>query len=215
MKITKEVKAKALAELRSIYAEVKAAEVVDEEIDFEDSIPEELKLDAQAEEDLTLDNANPMIASDEDEIESLELEEECPECDKEACKASPDCEVEKEEIEETESDPVVNISEIIKGADDDGNIKLSSIKALVELPDDKKDDDIVSCKTASLEKPGIEDKIGDEAGGGDPSVSELKSIIGSLDEFAQDMESKGNKRLAYRIDRVTNQLDFELKNLNK
>lgn len=201
MKMNRRVKAQVLAELKSIYAEVKECEECDEK---EIEIPAELKVDAQYDDtDLTLDNANPMVATSEDDIESLELEDEekGEEGELTAC----------DEIED--EDKTINISDIIKSADDDGNIKLSCIKSMCELPDDKKTDDVVSCKTASIEKPGIEDEIGDEANGGDPSTSELKKIISSLDDFSSKMEKEGNKRFAYRLDRVANQLDLELKNL--
>lgn len=192
MKLTAADKARILAELDEIKDEVEKAECASEEI------PEELKLDEEAQEDLTLDNANPMMAADEDDIESLELEDE-----------------EKGEEGEltAEADPIVNIKDIIKSADDDGNVKMSCIKALVEIPDDKADDDIIGSKKASLDKPGPEDEIGDEANGGDPSTSELKKIIGEIDDVADDLQKSGKLKAAWRLDRVANTLQNY--NLNK
>ena len=190
MKLKASDKARILAELDGIKTEVENAECV-----AENEIPEELKIDEEAQEDLTLDNANPMIASDEDDIESLELEDEEK--------------GEEGELTACDNDPVVNVKDIIKSADDDGNVKLSCIKALAEIPDDLDNDDILGSKKASLEKPGPEDKIGDEANGGDPSTSELKKIVGEIDNVSQDLRKDGKIKLAWRLDRVSNTLEMK------
>ena len=122
---------------------------------------------------------------------------------------------------------------------------------VMELPEDKDDETIVSDEddddlsfldeveeeettTASEVAPGVEDKIGDEAHGGDPSVSEVApggddvdvstdgevfpteseyvaSIVSRLDRVANYLEKKGQKRMAYRIDLLSDKLEASIK----
>ncbi|MBP5460432.1 MAG: hypothetical protein J6Y62_09800, partial [Clostridia bacterium] len=140
MNISPRTQRAVLASLKKITAEVEGIKVEE----LEAPVPADLT--AAEEFDLELDNANPMVAANEDEIESLELEDLKKDDDiPEELKADMDL-VEKEQAQELDNDPVVNVADIIKGADNDGNIKFSSIKALAGcdktvIPDDKKDDD--------------------------------------------------------------------------
>ena len=121
----------------------------------------------------------------------------------------------------------------------------------MELPEDKDDDAILSeeddddlsfldeveeeeTTTASEVAPGVEDKIGDEAHGGDPSTSEVAPggkdvdvstdgevfpteseyvarIVSRLDRVANYLEKKGEKRMAYRIDLLSDKLEASIK----
>ena len=92
----------------------------------------------------------------------------------------------------------------------------------------------VSEKVASEMKPGIEDKIGDEANGGDPSVSELpdtkidcesdKEVFGQntdseyvakitarLDRVAAALEARGMKKMAFRVDQLSDKLEASIR----
>ena len=89
-------------------------------------------------------------------------------------------------------------------------------------------------KVASEAKPGIEDKIGDEANGGDPSVSELpdtkidcesdKDVFGQntdseyvakitarLDRVASALEARGMKKMAFRVDQLSDKLEASIR----
>ena len=92
------------------------------------------------------------------------------------------------------------------------------------------EEDKFQAKKASVEKKGIEDEIGDEANGGDPSVSKevkndvkvetdkevfgqntnsryVASITRRLDRVANILENMGHKRMAFRIDRLSDALE--------
>ena len=113
-----------------------------------------------------------------------------------------------------EEDPEIAISDIIDAANGEGFVKMSCIKALIENADpiieDKGDDAIACDKTASVNKPGVEDTIGNEASGGKPSVSLLKNIISSLDAMADACEKNGNIEAAEHIDMISNTLQSQL-----
>ena len=87
-------------------------------------------------------------------------------------------------------------------------------------------------KTASEVAPGIEDKIGDEAKGGDPSVSDIVDtkidvatdkevyptdseyvarITKRLDKVATILENRGLKRIAFRIDQLSDKLESSIR----
>ena len=89
-------------------------------------------------------------------------------------------------------------------------------------------------KCASEVKPGIEDKIGDEANGGDPSVSALpdtkidcdtdKEVFGQntdsayvakitarLDRVAAALERRGMKKMAFRVDQLSDKLEASIR----
>ena len=91
-----------------------------------------------------------------------------------------------------------------------------------------------SKKMASEVNPGIEDKIGDEADGGDPSVSELpdtkidcesdKEVFGQntdseyvakitarLDRVASALEARGMKKMAFRVDQLSDKLEASIR----
>ena len=91
-----------------------------------------------------------------------------------------------------------------------------------------------SKKVASEVKPGLEDKIGDEANGGDPSVSELpdtkidcesdKEVFGQntdseyvakitarLDRVAAALEARGMKKMAFRVDQLSDKLEASIR----
>lgn len=102
----------------------------------------------------------------------------------------------------------------------------------VEASIDKIEKDEFKAKSASVENKGIEDEIGDEANGGDQSVSnEVKndvdtqtdkevygqntscsyvaSITHRLDRVANILEGMGHKRMAFRIDRLSDALEAQ------
>lgn len=87
-------------------------------------------------------------------------------------------------------------------------------------------------KKASESAHGIEDEIGDESRGGDPSVSEIvkndvecssykevfptnskyvANITKRLDRVATILEKRGMKRLAFRVDQLSDKLESSIK----
>lgn len=89
-------------------------------------------------------------------------------------------------------------------------------------------------KVASEVMHGIEDEIGDEANGGDPSVSELtdtridcksdKEVFGQstdseyvakitarLDRVAAALEARGMKKMAFRVDQLSDKLEASIR----
>ena len=89
-------------------------------------------------------------------------------------------------------------------------------------------------KVASEFAPGIEDEIGDEAHGGDPSVSDIvdngidvstdKEVFGQntdseyvakitarLDRVATALEKRGMKKMAFRVDQLSDRLEASIR----
>lgn len=90
-------------------------------------------------------------------------------------------------------------------------------------------------RSASTVKPGVEDKIGDQAHGGDPSTSRLpkltkvdcgtdKEVFGQnsksqyvaritarLDRVAKALEDRGKRRMAFRIDQISDALEASIR----
>lgn len=89
-------------------------------------------------------------------------------------------------------------------------------------------------KKASEEKKGIEDEIGDEVGGGDSSVSKVApggddvdvstdkevfptnsefvaKITDRLDRVASELEKRGMKRMAFRVDQLSDKIESSIR----
>lgn len=81
-------------------------------------------------------------------------------------------------------------------------------------------------RKASTVKPGIEDEIGDQGRGGEPSVSKLPKLsdpqtitlrqyvfklTGRLDRVAKELEARGNRRMAFRIDQLSDALEASVR----
>lgn len=105
----------------------------------------------------------------------------------------------------------------------------ASVKAEIEEVEKQ-----IACKEASSKKAGIEDQIGDQAHGGDASVSELPktkidcdtdkevfgqntdckyvaSVTAKLDRVAAALEKRGLKKMAFRIDQLSDRLEASVK----
>jgi hypothetical protein len=182
-----------------------------------------------------LDEADAVFSED---IELDSLDEQLPEelDSEELAPLAEDAEI-PEDLEETEGDFEVAEDEV----DED----------VLELPEDQDDEAILSDEeeddlafldefeeeettTASEVTPGIEDEIGDEANGGDPSVSEIAEggegvevstdaevfpteseyvakITARLDRVANYLEKHGQKKMAYRIDLLSDRLEASIR----
>jgi hypothetical protein len=182
-----------------------------------------------------LDEADAVFSED---IELDSLDEQLPEelDSEELAPLAEDAEI-PEDLEETEGDFEVAEDEV----DED----------VLELPEDQDDEAILSDEeeddlafldefeeeettTASEVTPGIEDEIGDEANGGNPSVSEIAEggegvevstdaevfpteseyvakITARLDRVANYLEKHGQKKMAYRIDLLSDKLEASIR----
>lgn len=204
----KERKARLLKLIRS-FDEAETNPVISDDIELEETdeqIPEELEADDLDVVD-TEEEADADEFEGEDELEDLEDGED----------------LEANEFEETEEDETFDV------ADDEE-------EALVELPEDEDDDTILSDDEEDLsflddEEDSVtasEVEIGDEAHGGDPSVSEITDsdvdvntdaevfptdseyvarITAKLDKVANYLEKTGKKRMAYRLDVLSDKLE--------
>lgn len=211
----------------------------DVELDsLDEQIPEELETDELE----TIDEAE---TDDSFDVADDELTDEIPEEEDEL----------EDDLTADEDDSVADDEELVDGEDEIDEDEIGEDP--VELPDDQDDDAILSddeeindegdedgeddlafldeeeTTTASEVAPGIEDEIGDEVHGGDPSTSEVapggdevetstdaevfpteseyvSSIVKRLDRVANYLEKKGQKRMAYRIDMLSDKLEASL-----
>lgn len=161
--------------------------------------------------------------------------------------------------EELDSEELAPMAEDAEMPEDEASFEVAEDEVdgdVLELPEDKEDEAIISDEdeedlsdedlaflddveeeetmTASETTPGIEDEIGDEANGGDPSVSEVApggddvevdtdaevfpteseyvaKIVSKLDKVANYLEKHGQKKMAYRIDMLSDKLEQSVK----
>ena len=217
---------------RKLLASIDALEgiVADDEVvvdELTEQAPEELEVEdvaADADEvEAAIKAAEEMLADDEDIVVGDDEEVEVGEDDVDediaiaedvlAPVAEDDVEVELPDDEE-----IVNADEVEE-----------VLAAVDELEEQLGDEEAV---TASEVEPGIEDEIGDEAHGGDPSVSELPDtqidtatdaevypteseyvarVTARLDKIASALERKGLKRMAFRVDKLSDELENSIR----
>lgn len=116
--------------------------------------------------------------------------------------------------------------------DDEEIVNAEDVQEVLDACDEleqKLGDDAI---TASEEEPGIEDEIQDTANGGDPTVSELPEtqidtatdaevyptesqyvahLTARLDKIATALERKGLKKMAFRVDKLSDELENSVK----
>jgi hypothetical protein len=199
-------------------------EQLSDELDMDDVELDEVKeLDVEADEELDKEEVK---ASEEDKIlaeaeallKAFEADEEAP---AEEVKVSEEDEI-LAECKEIEAKIAV-----AEGADlpDDKEIVSEEDKILAECKE-------IEAKIASEVADGVEDKIGDEAHGGDPSVSDIVDtkvdvstdkevfptnseyvarITKRLDRVANILEKRGLKRMAFRVDQLSDKLESSIR----
>ena len=178
------------------------------------------------------DDAESVIAEAEELLASLDLPDDKKVVSKDEDAEAKEVLAEAKEVEDAiddaernaEADEVINDAEQIEA------------KPAGVCPDCGKEkcECNASEKVASEVKPGIEDKIGDEANGGDPSVSELpdtkidcetdKEVFGQntdseyvakitarLDRVATALEKRGMKKMAFRVDQLSDRLEASVR----
>ncbi len=194
--------------------------VADDEIvvdEMTEQAPEELEVEDIETDDLeaAIKEAEEMIGDDEEIVVG---DDEVDDIDDDIAVAedmlAPTAD---DEVELPDDEEIVNAEDVQEVLD-----------ACDELEQQLGDDAI----TASEEEPGVEDEIGDEANGGDPSVSELPDtqidtatdsevyptesqyvahLTARLDKIATALERKGLKRMAFRVDKLSDELENSVK----
>lgn len=181
-------------------------------------------LDEQIPEELDSEDLAPMNADDELSEDETDFEVADDEVDGDVMELPEDKDDDTILSDEDEDD------EIVSDEDEDDTI-LSDDDDLSFLDEVEEDENT----TASEVAPGVEDDMGDEANGGDPSVSKIvpggkdvdvstdgevfpteseyvARIVSRLDRVANYLEKKGEKRMAYRIDLLSDKLEASIKN---
>lgn len=189
-------------------------------------------LDEQIPEELDSEDLAPMNADDELSEDEKDFEVADDEVDGDVMELPEDKDDDTILSDEDEDDEIVfdEDDEIVSDEDEDDTI-LSDEDDLSFLDEVEEDE----TTTASEVAPGVEDDMGDEANGGDPSVSKIvpggkdvdvstdgevfpteseyvARIVSRLDRVANYLEKKGEKRMAYRIDLLSDKLEASIKN---
>ena len=212
-----------------------------EELEAEDIIAIEA-LEEQLADELEMEDVEKADGSEEKELiaEAEEIlkafEEEAPAAPApapvEEAPAAPAVEAEDNADTEVPDDKeIISEEEEIIAACEELEAKIAAFEA--------EEEEINACgdaeeevKTASETTPGIEDEIGDEAKGGDPSVSTITDskvdvstdkevfptnseyvakITARLDRVANILEKRGMKRMAFRVDQLSDKLEASIR----
>ena len=176
------------------------------------------------------DDAEAVIAEAEELMASLDLPD-----DKKVVSKDDDAEAKEVLAEACKVEDAINAAEEQGEADEviSAAEKLEAQLAGDTCPDCGKEK-CECAKTASEFAPGIEDEIGDEANGGDPSVSDIvdndidvstdKEVFGQntdseyvakitarLDRVATALEKRGMKKMAFRVDQLSDRLEASVR----
>lgn len=210
-----------------------------EELEAEDIIAIEA-LEEQLADELEMEDVNKADGSEEKELiaEAEEIlkafEEEAEETPAapapEEAPAAPAVEAEdKADTEVPDDKEILSEEEEIIAACEELEAKIAVFEAEEEI---NACGDTEEVKTASETTPGIEDEIGDEAKGGDPSVSTITDskvdvstdkevfptnseyvakITARLDRVANILEKRGMKRMAFRVDQLSDKLEASIR----
>ena len=209
--------------LEGIVADADDEVVVDE---LTEQAPEEVEVqDVEADADEleeAIKAAEEMIGDDEDIVVGGDEEVENAEDDVDEDIA----------IAEDVLAPVADDAEVALPDDDDDIVSDEEVKEVLDACDELEDQLGADAVTASEVEPGVEDKIGDEAKGGDPSVSDLPEtqidtatnaevypteseyvarVTARLDKIATALERKGLKRMAFRVDKLSDELENSIR----
>ena len=213
----------AIEELEAqLSEELDDVEVDDVDV-VDDGKVDDVKLDDVKVDDVKVDD----VKVDDVEVET-ETETETEQLIKEAQEIMEACEGQDEAAEVlkacNELEQQINASSDVVAPDDKEIISEEQevLNACAEL----------EAKIASEFAPGIEDEIGDEAKGGDPSVSTITDskvdvstdkevfptnseyvakITARLDRVANILEKRGMKRMAFRVDQLSDKLEASIR----
>ena len=209
---------------RKMLASIEALEDIvegDDEIvvdELEEQAPEELEVsDVEAEDDNK--EAEDEVKAAEELLAELEADDENCETDDEIAVAEDIlAPVADDEVELPDDKEIVDADDVkeVLDACDELEQKLGADEAV----------------TASEAEPGIEDEIEDTANGGDPTLSELPDtqidtatdaevypteseyvarVTARLDKIASILERKGMKKMAFRVDKLSDELEASVR----
>ncbi len=199
-------------------------------------LPDEEKIICDDDEaDKILAEANAL----EEEIDAQIAEDEkCPDCGEQPCacnKAAEDKTASEEKVAEEKTAAEEKVAEDKTAAEEKAAEEKVAEEKTASEEKTAAEENVAEDKTASETKPGIEDKIGDEANGGDPSVSDLPdtkidcdsdkevfgqntdseyvaSIVKRLDIVAAALEKRNMVKMAFRVDQLTDQIEASIRN---
>ena len=198
-------------EANELLAAFENSEKVTEAEDQDDEVAEVIKACKELEEKITA--AEKEFEAEDQDDEVAEVIKACKELEEKITAAEKEFEVEDKDDE---------VAEVIKACEE-----LEEKVTATEEPNLPDEESIVASETT----PGIEDEIGDEAKGGDPSVSDLvdtkvdvstdkevyptnseyvASITKRLDRVATILEKRGMKRMAFRVDQLSDKLESSI-----
>jgi hypothetical protein len=200
--------------------------------ELEEQLADELEMDdvkvETSEDDELIAEAEEILKAFEEEepaaepAPAVEAEEETP-----AAEETPAVEAEAD-TEVPDDKEIISEEEEILKACEELEAKIAAYESK-EACDEVKEEEV---KTASETTPGIEDEIGDEAKGGDPSVSTITDskvdvstdkevfptnseyvakITARLDRVANILEKRGMKRMAFRVDQLSDKLEASIR----
>lgn len=199
---------------------------------LEKELRAELGIDAADEQEDTADQTVEQAEQDLDDAEELMDEDDF---DEEVIKIEEEEDDDDDEIGDVQSDIDAVEERIAKEEIVAACKEVESAIAMAEEKDACGDgEEKPSAKKASEEKKGIEDEIGDEAHGGDPSVSDVApggddvdvstdkevfptnsefvaKITKRLDRVATELEKRGMKRMAFRVDQLSDKIEASIR----
>lgn len=204
------------------------AELEADDLDLEDGdlTPEEAEILGLDDE---IEGGEEEIEDDDEELEDGDEEIETEDDEIEADEEDGLFEGEDDEIEAGDDCPGCEAEEELEGEDDEIEGDDEEI-----IPDDKPVDAVLAhryaarqaararryaalSRKADINRPGVEDTIGNQMGGGTPSVStlddtgipvsEAKALAARIDKIANYCQKHGQVKLAYRLDVIANTLD--------
>ena len=172
-----------------------------------------------------------LIAEAEEILKAFEAEEEAPAAPATVEEAPAPVEA-CGDTEVSDDKEIISEEEEIIAACEELEAKIAAFEAEEEINACGDADVEEEVKTASETTPGLEDEIGDEAKGGDPSVSTITDsqvdvstdkevfptnseyvakITARLDRVATILEKRGMTRMAFRVDQLSDKLEASIR----
>lgn len=223
-----------LKESNKFASEFEAEDIIAIE-ELEEQLADELEMDdvkveetTDAENDELIAEAEEILKAFEEEAEEAPAPVEAEEAEAPAPVEAADTEVSDDKEIVSEEDEIIKACEELEAKIAAFEAEEAEVPAPVEACDEKEEE----VKTASETTPGIEDEIGDEAKGGDPSVSTITDshvdvstdkevfptnseyvakITQRLDRVANILEKRGMKRMAFRVDQLSDKLEASIR----
>lgn len=205
-----------------------------ESLEAEDVVAIEA-LEEQLADQLGIEDVNPKVSENDElvaEAEKILKDFETEETQDEVKQVIESCDKLEKEIESSEADTVAPDDKAIISEEKEILDACEKLEAkIASMEAEEAPAPVEEVKTASEVKPGVEDEIGDEADGGDASVSSIvdtkidvstdkevfptnseyvAKITARLDRVANILEKRGMKRMALRVDQLSDKLEASI-----